>query len=51
MTWQALLTWQTRGFRLQPRQRKGRTVNSLARHAGGLQTWKIVIPIIQHIRD
>ena len=30
--------------RLKPHQRKGRTVIPLARHPGGLQTWKIVIP-------
>jgi len=28
--------------RLKPHQRKGRTVIPLARHPGGLQTWKIV---------
>ena len=30
--------------RLKPRQRNGRTVIPLARHPGGLQAWKIVIP-------
>jgi transcriptional regulator with XRE-family HTH domain len=30
--------------RLKPRQHNGRTVIPLARHPGGLQAWKIVIP-------
>jgi transcriptional regulator with XRE-family HTH domain len=34
--------------RLKPRQRNGRTVIPLARHPGGLQAWKIVIPVCKN---
>jgi transcriptional regulator with XRE-family HTH domain len=34
--------------RLKPHQHHGRTVIPLARHPGGLQTWKIVIPVTKN---
>jgi mannose-6-phosphate isomerase-like protein (cupin superfamily) len=34
-------------IRLKPQQVKGRTVVPLTRHPGGVQAWKIVIPVTQ----
>jgi transcriptional regulator with XRE-family HTH domain len=38
-------------IRLKPKRVNGRTVIPLTRHAGGMQAWKIVIPISKKVPD
>ncbi len=38
-------------IRLKPRRVNGRTVVPLTRHAGGMQAWKIVIPITKNVPE
>lgn len=38
-------------IRLKPRRVNGRTVVPLTRHAGGMQAWKIVIPVTKNVPE
>jgi transcriptional regulator with XRE-family HTH domain len=38
-------------IRLKPKRINGRTVVPLTRHAGGMQAWKIVIPVTKHVPE
>jgi transcriptional regulator with XRE-family HTH domain len=38
-------------IRLKPRRVHGRTVVPLTRHPGGMQAWKIVVPVSKHVPE